>query len=137
MSSHPDHESLFTDADVIHSFSRAQAISDGLLVNVSDWASATTGFAGGFTVPVALAAVVWADVQSIPAHLEGVQDERGRAHDLLWMASLAARRNPKTSTLLFGLYMQVGRTRRQTYRLSIGPGDQGEAVITIMRPEAS
>ena len=125
---------LFNQGDLIHSYTRAEAIADGVLVDVSEWASATTGFHGGFTVPVAVTAAVLADLLAIPAHLEGVQDERGRAHDLLFMASLAARRSPKNSTLLFGVYMQIGRTKRQTYRLTIGPDDSGEPAITIMMP---
>ncbi len=137
MSIDPQHQPLFTEADLIHRYTRAEALADGVLVDVSSWASATSGFAGGFTVPVALTTSVWADVQAIPARLKGVQDVRGRAHDLLWMASLAARRSPKNSTLMFGVYLLIGRTRRQTYRLTIGPGDQGEPAITIMRPEES
>jgi hypothetical protein len=130
-------EPLFTSADVIHSYSRAEAIADGVLVDVTSWASATTGFHGGFTIPVALTAPVWADVEAIPERFQGTQDVRGRGHDLLWMAAVAARKAPRQGSLLFQVLMDVGRTRCQTYRLVVGPGDAGEAVVTILKPGAT
>lgn len=128
---------LLTQANLISSYSRAQAISDGVLVDVSEWASANTGFSGGFIIPVAVTAAVWSDLASIPERFQGIQDVRGRAHDVLFMASLAARRNHRTSTLLFQVLLDIGWTRRQEYRLMVGPGDAGEPVITILRPEES
>ena len=127
-------QQLFNQGDLIHSYTRTEAIADGVLVDVSEWASATTGFHGGFTVPVALTAAVWADVEAIPRRFQGIQDVRGRAADLLWMAALAARRNTKGAAVLFEVLLDVGRTRRQQYRMVIGPGDNGEPVVTIMKP---
>lgn len=128
---------LFAQADLITSYTRAQAIADGVLVDVSEWASATKGFHGGFTVPVALTSAVWSDLGAIPERFVGMQDLRGRAHDLLWMASLAARKNHRGSDLLFSVLLDIGWTRRQQYRMTIGAGDSGEAVITILRPDES
>lgn len=76
-------------------YSRAQAIEDGVLVDVTEWASAKNGFIGGFTCPVAFTAAVWALVE-VPA-VKGFQDTRGRAHDVLWMGSLALRSALKRS----------------------------------------
>ncbi len=76
-------ESLFGQADLIHSYSRAEAIEDGVLVDLTEWASSTKGFIGGFKIPVAVTAAVWADIEAIPKRLRGLQDIRGRAHDVL------------------------------------------------------
>lgn len=116
----------------IHAYTRAQAIEDGMLVDVSEQASAKTGFIGGFTIPVAITAAVHADIERVPA----LQDYRGRLHDVLWMASLAARRagQRNETTALYLVYMQVGRTKKQIYKIVIGGGDAGEPVITIMQP---
>lgn len=113
--------------DVICVYTRAQAIDDGFLVDLTEWASADKGFIGGFKCPVAVTREVWADIERCPA----MQDVRGRAHDLLWMASLAARRGG--SVTLFSVIMQVGRTKKQIYKMVAGPGDAGELVITIMK----
>ena len=77
---------------------------------------------------------VLVDLNAIPASKQSSQDVRGRAHDLLWMASLAARRAGKTSTVRFQVIMHLGRTGRQTYKLMIHLGDHGEPVVTILRP---
>lgn len=113
--------------DVISVYTRAQAIDDGFLVDLTEWASADKGFIGGFKCPVAVTREVWADIEHCPP----MQDIRGRAHDLLWMASLAARRGG--SVTLFSVIMQVGRTKKQIYKMVAGSGDAGELVITIMQ----
>ena len=126
----PTMEDIF--GPVISSYSRAQGIEDGILVDVTEWASAEKGFLGGFTCPVAVTRSVWSDLENIPPSKKGWQDLRGRAHDLLFMASLAARKaNSKTGGVLFGMILYVGRRSKQVYKLHAGPGDDGKLVITI------
>lgn len=121
---------------VIHGYSRAQAFSDGVLVDVSTMAKEA-----GFTVPVALTSAAWSDCvewgdrgSSRQTH----QDESGRLWDVLWMAHLAARR-AQGGTIAFALYRVPrggkGRMpRKVTLHLHIGPGDRAEPVITVMMP---
>lgn len=127
--SNPDRE-----PQPIYRYTRAQAIDDGMLVDLTEWASATKGFHGGFRVPVAVTTGVWADLNAIPASRQSIEDVRGRAHDLLWMASLAARRAGNSSAIHFEVILTLGRRKRQTYKLMIHPGDHGEPVVTILRP---
>lgn len=117
----------------ISTYTRSQAIEDGFLVDVSEQASSKTGFLGGFTIPVAITAAVHADIDRF--NRNGCQDYRGRLHDVLWMASLAVRSAAKRneSSTLFRVIMQVGRTKNQVYKISIGGGDNGEPVMTIMQ----
>lgn len=79
----------WADAEIISSYSREQALSDGVLVDMTEWASVEKGFMGGFACRVAMTAALWAKVQ---APKNSTQDTRGRAHDVLWMALLAVRR---------------------------------------------
>ena len=116
-------EELF--GDVISSYSRAQAIEDGVLVDVSKMASEA-----GFRIPVAVSAAVWADINQKPAS----QDVNGRLWDILWMTRLRARGNAG-DTIYTDLIMQVGRNKRYRVKAVVGPGDALEPVITIMRPE--
>lgn len=67
-------------------YTRAQAIEDGELVDVSEWASRRE-MTGGFACPVAMTRALWALVSEERPH----EDTRGRAHDVLWLASLALR----------------------------------------------
>lgn len=114
--------------EIIHSYTRKQAIADGVLVDVSEWAS-PQGMMGGFTIPVAMTAAVWALVEASAGSHE---DTRGRAHDVLWMAALAARRHLDTDHAAFEVL--IGGTLIELV-LHVGPGDEGEPVATIMLPE--
>jgi len=118
-------------------YTRRQAIEDGELVDVTEWASAGTGFTGGFTIPVAFTRSLWAAVEAIPKRLAGVADIRGRAHDVPWMASVATRRAGKgdrTVTFRVILPRECSRSKYVTLRAECGPGDDGEPVITIGFP---
>lgn len=125
---------MFEDADLIHRYTRAEALEDGTLVDVTE-----TAKGAGFRIPVALTRTAWSDcVAWTEEDNERVvyQDESGRLWDLLWMAINAARRNTEASRLEFKV-LRVPRDSRTgqpvsvTLVLDIGPGDQGEAVITI------
>jgi hypothetical protein len=123
---------------LVAAYTRAQALEDGTLIDLTEWASARTGFHGGFTVPVAVTRAVWAAIEAIPEQLEGIADVRGRAHDVLWMASLAARgaakRGEWTRDFLVILPRRGERRQKVTLRVDIGTGDQAEPVVTIGFP---
>ena len=64
----------FDDAPVIFSYTRARAIEDGVLVDLSEWARET-----GFKVPVACTAAVWhGHIVPPEGTRELGQSERGR-----------------------------------------------------------
>jgi hypothetical protein len=87
----------FEDAPVIFQYSRAQAIEDGVLIDLTEWAKET-----GFKIPVACTAAVWNGyVVPTDRTREIGQSERGRAHDLLWMLFNAIRKGGNGDTLLF------------------------------------
>lgn len=103
------------DAEVISVYTRAQAIEDGMLVDLTEWASADKGFHGGFSCPVVVTAKLWAAIERKTGH----QDTRGRAHDVLWMAILAARSMSRLGWTdgCFKVILQVGRVRNQMLRV--------------------
>src|SRR5262249_25990843 len=77
---------MFEDADLIHRYTRAQAIADGVLIDVS-----ATAREAGFKFPVALTAAVWARCVAVPPGV-ACQDEAGRLWDVLWLLRLAVAR---------------------------------------------
>lgn len=123
--------------DAVASYSRAQAIEDGVLVDVTEWGSHDKGFIGGFRLPVAMTAALWAAVAELPARVQGIEDVRGRAHDVLWMASLRVRGAAAgTDRAPFSVIMNVKAGRRILRLLAVvGPGDAGEPVLTLGFPE--
>lgn len=126
----------------IHTYSRADALGDGYLVDVTE-----TAREAGFRYPVALTraawndCVAWTDADSDRKHWP--QDEAGRLWDVLSMARFymraTVRRDPDTDRFM----LQVLRVPREgrgvkasMVRLMahVGPGDQGEPVITVGFP---
>lgn len=123
--------------DVIYSYTRAQAIEDGVLVDVSE-----TAREAGFRWPVAMTAAAWADcvAWSEEDNQQAVcQDESGRLWDVLWMALNAIRSANGGTQIEYQLYRvpRDGKSieaRLTSLKLVCGPGDAGEPVITIMLP---
>lgn len=118
--------------DFIHVYTRANALADGVLVDLSQW-----GHEAGFTIPVACTASVWADIKAIPARRSGIESVSGRGWDICWMACMSARRHRGESEFLFPVHITQEGTAAtlRTYKLHIGPGDDGEPVLTILQPE--
>jgi hypothetical protein len=122
------------DFPVLFSYSRAQAISDGVLHDVTHMAKEA-----GFRYPVAITAVAWADCVAWPSSGDGSgQSEKGRLWDVLTMARVAVNRAAGDTVELTVLVVPLrGASRRpQLMRLKmvVGPGDDMEPVITIMLP---
>ena len=121
----------------IHTYSRAQAIEDGLLVDVSEIATEA-----GFRLPVAMTRTAWGDCvewSEEDSRRQTYQDQSGRLWDVVWMAAQAARRG-HGDRLAFQLYRvprggRSVRPRLVTLHLHIGPGDDADPVITIMLPD--
>lgn len=121
---------------VIYAYTRANAITDGTLVDVSEMAREA-----GFRFPVAMTAAAWADCvawREADSERQTFQEESGRLWDVLWMASLVARR-AKSNRTPFQFYRvprggRATRPRLTTLHLHIGPGDAAEPVITILMP---
>lgn len=104
-------------------YTRQQAIEDGELVDVTEWASAEKGFHGGFTCPVVFTRALWAevDVDGRRAY-RGVEDTRGRAHDVLWMTSLSLRRALANGGDQATVSVLVGRKRHSLLAVVDGDG---------------
>jgi hypothetical protein len=112
-------------------YTRAQALEDGVLVDVTE-----TAHEAGFRFPVALTATLWSVVETIPKR-HSYQDWKGRLWDVLYMASLAVRKAKSESRIVYELILFREGNRRKCVTLvcDSGPGDGGEPVITIGFPE--
>jgi len=125
--------------NVISTYTRAQAIEDGVLIDAGAMAQEA-----GFKWPVALTSAAWADCVAWTdddSQKQVHQDQSGRLWDALFMASHAIRTcSDSGDRLLFQLY-RVPRDGRSvaaeltTLKLIVGPGDHGEPVIAILLPD--
>ena len=124
-------DSLLNQFDVIYTYTRKQAIEDGVLVDVS-----STAKEAGINFPVALTSTVW-DMYVVPsAKLEGCgQSVSGRLWDLLWMFRLNAMRSNKSLLYFSCLFLDANEKLEEVkFKALCGPGDNAEPVITIMLP---
>jgi hypothetical protein len=130
-------------------YTREQALADGVLVDVTEWASAgPNGMLGGFTLPVALTRALWA-VIDIDEHDDRQaandwrarvrargESTRGRAHDVLWLARVAASRSPNADRVQYQVLLTLGGSsgRPARKRLTLEASIDGDGV-TIGFPE--
>jgi hypothetical protein len=115
---------------VIFAYTRAQAIQDGVLVDVTEMAQEA-----GLKHPTAVTAAVWADYVAVPEGVEA-QDEQGRLWDILMMLRFAIQGGTNGSELLYEVLVRNDNTSSQPVKLKAicGPGDSAEPVLTIMLP---
>jgi len=132
---------LFEGAEVVSVYTRAQAIEDGVLVDVSELARER-----GYKFPVAVTSAVWEDCiawADEDSKRQGwPQDQKGRLWDVLNMAALATRSpaamlaEDRCRVTLYRV-PRHGKARIELVDLVmvIGPGDDPAPVMTIMFPD--
>jgi len=123
--------------EVIDTYSRAQAIEDGVLIDVTE-----TAKEAGIIYPTAVTQALWDGYIVPPESLKGIQDVQGRLWDVLTMFRFSAKASKSSGqgqqTLYFKTMFQMpAKTGRQgmetvTLKTVCGPGDGAEPVITIM-----
>ena len=121
------HGAPFEDADVIHSYTRAEAIADGVLIDVSKQAAEV-----GITLNTAVTPGVWAELIGNPKW-EGWGSEDRRLKRLLADACNELERT-RDGLALFCIRLSdkgavVGEIH---FRAHSGPGDNLEPVLTVM-----
>ena len=111
---------LFEDAEIIHTYTRAQAIEDGVLIDITDMARAR-----GFVFPVAITA----EVQVILAKSAGSPE-----YEVLRRSSMLAALRHAIACTPGGLTKLPFHLRGHLFECCVGPGDDWEPVLTIMLP---
>ena len=119
--------------ETVFSYTREQAIKDGVLVDAS-----ASAIEFGFKVPVAITSAVWIDCVSWDNNTQAMyQDESGRLADVLWMCYLAAQKTEGNQCLFTVYRISKGAAEPTAIKLKsiVSGGDDGEPVLTIMLPE--
>ncbi len=119
--------------EIIARYSRADAIQDGVLVDVTEQAKSLR-----ITLPVAITRVLW-DGWIQPDNLAQEDGESldDRLRETIGILAVAIRGHKgDTDTIFFDVQFTKGGQRQVTKVKAIcGPGDKAEPVITIMMPE--
>ena len=122
--------------NIVYAYTRAQALADGVLVDVTEEAKQF-----GYKVPVAVTANLFnLYVRASEGMIAEGQSTEARLRDVLMVLLFRIKQRPQTDRITFKVKFAMGPTRRnisRTVELTavIGPGDQGEPVLTIMLPE--
>jgi hypothetical protein len=124
---------MFEKADLIHRYTRAEAIADGVLVDVTRSAREA-----GIRYPVALTRAAWERCVTVPPGVL-LQDEAGRLWDILWLLRLSIGRSDGGPLVHFGVHVRNDNRERTPPLVRLKavccPGDDGEPVLTILLPE--
>lgn len=120
-------------------YTRAQALEDGVLVDLTE-----AGLQRGFKIPLACTSAVWHHIawndaiESSKPDATG-QTTEGRLYDVLTMARFHAQKaaQEETSEVYFDVLMvpvEGSKTTPETVSMwmSVGGGDDGEPVLTLM-----
>ena len=117
--------------DIIYSYTRAQAVEDGMQVEVTK-----TGEEAGIRFPVFLTRAVFEQFVTVPPGVTG-QDEAGRLWDIVWMLRFAIRKASDGETRLpFTLYVRNDNRSPRLVKLIATCGaldiDDPQPAITVM-----
>ena len=119
---------------VIYSYTRAQAVADGVQVDVTK-----TAQEAGIRFPMFLTRTVYDAFVTVPAGVTA-QDEAGRLWDLVWMTRFAIlRARPGTNRVPVALYVRNDNRAARLVKLvaTCGPLDIDDPApaITVMMPD--
>ncbi len=124
-------EDLF--GPVISRYTRMQAIDDGILVDLMQGEMSDVA-RQHYKFPIACTSAVFEVMRKAVDNPRYCNDYAGILHDMLWMSRRTGRKIDE-STVIFQVIIQgAGRSKYHTFKLNVGPGDDGEPVITIMLP---
>ena len=119
---------------VIYAYTRAQAVADGLQIEVTK-----TAKEAGISFPVFLTRTVFDAYVAVPEGVQG-QDEAGRLWDVCWMLRFAILRSRSHGDRVpVALYVRNDNHRAKLVKLiaQCGPLDMDDPspAITVMLPE--
>ena len=121
-----------TELNAIHTYSRAQAIEDGVLIDVTKQAKDI-----GIRFPTALTAGVWAEAVAAPIGSELANDiwEISRVNELLEMAMMELETlSTKCVRFVYHVAITLDDSKRIEFRATVSLGDDGRHVLTVMLP---
>ena len=120
--------------EIIYAYTRAQAVADGVQVEVTK-----TAQEAGIRFPVFLTRTVFDAYVAVPPNVSG-QDEAGRLWDIVWMTRFAIlRAKPGVDRIPVALYVRNDNRAAKLIKLIAVAGpldiDDPAPCITVMMPD--
>ena|ERR1700761_5165868 len=128
---------LFSEqTEIISSYSRAEAIEDGVLVDMRQEPFGSLAREAGITWPIAITAAAFAEcVEVSNTRGHSCQDIKGRWWDVVWMFRRTRREiSPLEARWTLMVRDPDGRLRQKELKCLSGPADDGSPCLTFMLP---
>lgn len=122
---------LFDSTDLIHSYSRAEAFADGVLVDLSG----NEVCRQHYRYPVAVTRAVYDIIDRAVKSPNHLNDFPGILHDILWMSRCNSKPLSESARVFDVVIKGAGRQAVYKMKIVCGPGDDLQPVVTIMLPE--
>lgn len=119
--------------EVIYAYTRAQAIDDGVLVDLSELAPDVCR--EHYKYPIACTSAVWSIVDKAISNPKWMNDLNGVVHDMLWMSRVHSRAIDQSTRMFQVIIRGAGRKSKYQFKMMCHPGDNAEPVMTIMLPD--
>lgn len=123
----------WAEADIISTYTRAQAIEDGILVDLMQ-NELEDICRQHFKYPIACTVAVFEIMQKAVENSRYCNDYAGILHDMLWMSHSMGRQVDEQTRIFRVIIQRAGRQQYYDLKIVCHPGDQGEPVLTIMLP---
>ena len=117
--------------NIIYSYTRKEALEDGVLVDVSQMAKEA-----GFKYPVAITQELNSNLENIPPE-HSYEDYNGRLWDVLWMLRVAIAKQGSGDIIHYKMILHTEDNPAETpitLKAQCHPGDDMEPCITVMFP---
>lgn len=120
--------------DPISTYTRTQAIEDGMLIDATegDFAEVTRQHFG--SVHVAMTSALFELIKKAVEHPRHCNDWRGVWHDICWMSRVTVARG---GGLFIVIIAGTGRIRNHILRVECGATDEGAPALTYMLRDES
>gem|GEM_PF-1592640 len=121
-----------TELNTVYAYSRARAIEDGVLIDVTRQAKDL-----GIRCPAALTALVWAEIVTASVADEFANDitEETRVKELLEMAAMQMEATTnKAARFLYYATTSINSSKNFELMVIMSAGDDGREVLTVMFP---
>ena len=126
-----DPGSIFHGAEIIYAYTRAQAIEDGVLVDLTDIAKTR-----GILIPLALTSTAFHEALNAPFITKG--DELAPLFTIVrfldWVRTACRTAAPAAGSEFVAPFTRID-AKAVSLKIHIGPGDRGEPVFTVMLPD--
>jgi hypothetical protein len=127
---------LFLDQTAIITYSRAEAIEDGVLVDMTQEPFGSLAREAGITWPIAMTGTAFSEFVAVSDSIgHACQDIKGRWWDVVWMFRVTRRKvSPLEARWTLFVREPDDRLVEKELKCVSGPADDGSPCLTFMLP---